>query len=141
MVHLQFRSKDIKHWFSLRTNMSNKYEEQKRSTVSDKVLNASSATHGIDMRSLYDGTFSNYGVLDAVKLDDKEDFRRFVIVDSEFVDERLRVADKHLRDYGNLPDKGQFPFMHQDGDKAVYDGTVSFFGSVDENEKSVVVEN
>jgi hypothetical protein len=34
-----------------------------------------------------------------------------VITDEQFAKERLRVAEKHLRDYENLPDKGQFPFV------------------------------
>lgn len=34
-----------------------------------------------------------------------------VITDEQFAKERLRVAEKHLRDYEDLPDKGQFPFV------------------------------
>lgn len=34
-----------------------------------------------------------------------------VITDTQFAEERLRVAEKHLRDYEDLPDKGQFPFV------------------------------
>lgn len=34
-----------------------------------------------------------------------------VITDEEFAKERLRVAKKHVRDYENLPDKGQFPYI------------------------------
>lgn len=118
--------------------MSNNYEEQERAIVDDSVVNAGSGSYVINMESLYDGTFSYHGKSNAVQLDDSEDFRRFVIVDPEFVNERLRRANKHLRDYGNLPDKGQFPFMYQDGAKAVYEGTVCFFGSVSEDEKSAL---
>lgn len=34
-----------------------------------------------------------------------------MITDIQFAKERVRVAKKHLQDYENLPDKGQFPFV------------------------------
>lgn len=45
--------------------------------------------------------------------DDKKLF--FRVVDREFAEERLRVAQKHWYEYGELPDKGQFPFVEYDG--------------------------
>lgn len=120
--------------------MSSKFKDYKRTDIKDDVLNAGSTTHYINLENLYDGSFSHYGKVEAVQLDYGEEFRRFMIIDPDFVNERLRVANKHLRDYDNLPDKGQFPFIHQKGTKAVYTGTVSFFGSVDEKEKLVVEE-
>lgn len=43
----------------------------------------------------------------------KEDSPAIIVVinDIEFARERLRVAKKHVRDYEELPDKGQFPYI------------------------------
>lgn len=39
----------------------------------------------------------------------------FAITDLEMARENLRRAEKHWRDYGVLPDKGQFPYVSYNG--------------------------
>lgn len=49
-----------------------------------------------------------------------------VITDVEFAQTRVSAAQKHLRDYGKLPDKGQFPYVEYDAslDTVVFHGQV-----------------
>lgn len=59
-----------------------------------------------------------------------------VVTDEEFARERLKTAEKHFRDYGELPDKGQFPFTKYDGKQyeLVFHGNLFVLG-LEENDR------
>lgn len=58
-----------------------------------------------------------FGRIPVCSLDvsDKDETLFFAITDLELARERIRMAEKHWRDYGTLPDKGQFPYVNYDG--------------------------
>lgn len=59
----------------------------------------------------------NFGKIPVCSLDmsNKDGTFFFAITDLELARERLQRAEKHWRDYGTLPDKGQFPYVNYDG--------------------------
>lgn len=54
--------------------------------------------------------------------DDESSAAFVVVTDVEFAEERLKVAKKHYRDYGEIPDKGQFPYISRENDVLVFTG-------------------
>lgn len=63
--------------------------------------------------------------------EDVEDCVLFQITNEQFAKQRLKRAQKHWRDYGQLPDKGQFPYISYKNGKLVFNGKILITDSFD----------
>jgi len=64
-------------------------------------------------------------------------FSLFRLVDEEFAAERLEQAKEHYREFGTLPDKGQFPYCELTDGQIVFEGTEAMFSEEELDEKVV----
>lgn len=91
-------------------------------------INTKISTEVID--SSPDTTYDDpaHGELPVAKRDisTTEDITFYVITDTEFAEEQLRNAKKDYRTFGELPDKGQFPYIKHDTEE----NTLIFHGHV-----------
>lgn len=53
-----------------------------------------------------------------------DDVLLMVVADEGFAQERLKTAKKHYREFGELPDKGQFPFINLTNGVLKFTGTL-----------------
>lgn len=66
-----------------------------------------------------------------------------VITDEDFARERLRVAKKHVRDYKELPDKGQFPYIRFNKNKKllIFYGELFIPSEAEAKDKGKLIES
>lgn len=68
--------------------------------------------------------FTDIPVAKSGIIDDNNTFL-LIVTDTNFAQERLYSAKKHIRDYNRLPNKGQFPFTeyNEKENKIVFNGS------------------